>query len=191
MSTMEITDVPVAAVRPYPRNPRVVPDSAVDAVSRSIAKYGFRQPIVVDGENVVIAGHTRLEAAKRLGLETVPVHVADGLDPALAAEYRLADNRAAEYTHFDVNLLAREVDRLGGGGPMDIPGFDDDEIQLLTSFLDEVEPAEEDAPPPPQDDLIEELERDLQSAAGHVRVIFMVPRDMVAEVRRVVGELIQ
>ena len=80
---MIVTDMPVESLVPYARNPRHN-TAAIDAVKASIAEFGFRQPIVVDEKLVVIVGHTRLEAAKQLGLKTVPVHVAEGLTPAQA-----------------------------------------------------------------------------------------------------------
>ncbi len=80
---MIVTDMPVESLVPYARNPRHN-TAAIDAVKASIAEFGFRQPIVVDEKMVVIVGHTRLEAAKALGLKMVPVHVAEGLTAALA-----------------------------------------------------------------------------------------------------------
>ena len=85
---MIVTDMPVESLVPYARNPRNN-SAAIDAVKASIAEFGFRQPIVVDEKMVVIVGHTRLEAAKSLGLKTVPVHVAEGLTPAQAKAYRI------------------------------------------------------------------------------------------------------
>ena len=82
----------IGDVKPYEHNPRIN-DHAVDAVARSIQEFGFRQPIVVDEDGVIIVGHTRFKAAQKLGLETVPVHVAKGLTPAQVKAYRLADNR--------------------------------------------------------------------------------------------------
>jgi ParB-like chromosome segregation protein Spo0J len=83
-------------VRPYEQNPRVISDVAIDKVAASIKAFGWRQPIVVDDDGVILAGHTRFEAAKKLGLERVPVHVASGLSPEAARAYRLADNRTHE-----------------------------------------------------------------------------------------------
>ena len=77
---MIVTDLAVETLVPYARNPWNN-TAAIDAVKASIAEFGFRQPIVVDEKMVVIVGHTRLEAAKQLGLKTVPVHVAEGLTP--------------------------------------------------------------------------------------------------------------
>ena len=72
----------ITTIRPYDRNPRVN-DQAVDAVAASIREFGFRQPIVIDEDGVIIVGHTRYKAALKLGLEKVPVHVAGGLTPVL------------------------------------------------------------------------------------------------------------
>ena len=77
---MKIELWPVWRVKPYPNNPRVN-DDAVDAVAASLREFGFRQPIVVDGEGVIICGHTRFKSAQKLGLEKVPDHVAKDLSP--------------------------------------------------------------------------------------------------------------
>lgn len=77
---MEIEERPIASIKPYENNPRVN-DAGVDAVAASILEFGFRQPVVVDESDVIIVGHTRYKAAVKLGLETVPVHVARGLTP--------------------------------------------------------------------------------------------------------------
>src|SRR5215468_7665980 len=90
----------VSEIKPYPGNPRVN-DAAVDAVAASIREFGFRQPIVVDTEDVIVVGHTRYKAALKLGLERVPVHVAKGLTPAQAKAYRLADNQTATLSGWD------------------------------------------------------------------------------------------
>jgi hypothetical protein len=83
---------PIERPIPYARNPRVVTEVAVAAVAASIAEYGWRQIIVVDPDGVIVVGHTRLLAAKRLGLTEVPVHIATDLTPQQIKAYRLADN---------------------------------------------------------------------------------------------------
>lgn len=98
----------LALLKPYPNNPRVN-DAAVDAVVASLREFGFRQPLVVDEDGVIIVGHTRFKAAVKLGLETVPVHVACGLTPAQAKAYRLADNQTANLSGWDDNLLPLEL----------------------------------------------------------------------------------
>ncbi len=105
---MQIEMRPVGAVRPYESNPRRN-DAAVDAVAKSIREYGFRQPIVVDSDGVVVVGHTRLKAALKLGLEQVPVHVATGLTPEQARAYRIADNQTASIAEWDPDLLNSEL----------------------------------------------------------------------------------
>lgn len=128
----------------YARNARMLSPSAVDKVAASIKEFGWQQPIVVDIEGVVIAGHTRLKAAKKLGLTEVPVVVADDLSPEQVKAYRLADNRVAQETSWDYELLAIELEELSEF-PIDISitGFDSDEISGM--ILDEPEIREYDA----------------------------------------------
>ena len=102
---------PVTSIRPYENNPRLN-DDGVEAVARSIQEFGFRQPIVVDEDGVIIVGHTRYKAAIKLGLETVPVHVAVGLSPEQARAYRLADNQTATLSHWDDDKLPFELAEL-------------------------------------------------------------------------------
>jgi len=105
---VEARTLALDAIRPYWRNPRVLTPEAVEAVASSIQAYGYQAPIIVDENNVVVAGHTRLAALRRLGWPEVEVLVCD-LDPALAAEYRLIDNRTAEYSAWDEDMLVREL----------------------------------------------------------------------------------
>ena len=128
---MNVTEMPVERLIPYARNPRNN-TAAIDAVKASIAEFGFRQPIVVDEKMVVIVGHTRLEAAKALGLTTVPVHVAEGLTPAQARAYRLMDNRSHENAEWDDELLRLEFGDLKlDGFDLDLTGFDEDQLSEL------------------------------------------------------------
>lgn len=105
---MEIEWRDVDDVIPYPNNPRIN-DGAVRGVADSIQAFGWQQPIVVDAQGVVIAGHTRLKAAKRLGLAQVPVTVAKGLTADEAAAYRLADNKSGERATWDKDALSLEL----------------------------------------------------------------------------------
>ena len=95
---------PIDKVIPYARNSRKIPERAVDKVGASIREFGFRVPIVVDKDGVIICGHARQLAAKKLGLKRVPVHVADNLTPAQVKAYRLMDNRSHEETDWDLEL---------------------------------------------------------------------------------------
>jgi DNA modification methylase len=122
---------PLDAVRPYANNPRQN-DDAVDAVAESIRRFGFRQPIVVDADGVIVAGHTRFRAAQRLGLATVPVHVATDLTPDEVRAYRLADNKTAELASWDDAMLSIELDALRGAGiDWTLLGFNEEELAKL------------------------------------------------------------
>lgn len=108
---MNVTMRKVSDVKPYDKNPRRN-DGAVDAVAASISEFGFQQPLVVDKDGVLIVGHTRLKAAKKLGMKEVPVVVADGLTPEKVKAYRLADNKTGELAGWDFSLLDRELAEL-------------------------------------------------------------------------------
>lgn len=105
--TMRLDDVV-----PYWRNPRVVTDEAVNAVAESIRRYGYQQPIVVDDQNVIVMGHTRYAALRRLGVTEAPVHVAATLTVAQAKQLRVLDNRTHELTSWDFEGLVAELDEL-------------------------------------------------------------------------------
>jgi DNA modification methylase len=137
------------SIRPYERNPRLN-DQAVSAVAKSIETFGFRQPIVVDGDGVIIVGHCRFKAAKQLGLEKVPVHVATDLTPEQAKAYRLADNRTNELSEWDYELLPFELQDLQACNfDLGLLGFSADELASLlepgTSGL--IDPDSIPAPP--------------------------------------------
>jgi DNA modification methylase len=128
---MDIITLPLEKLIPYARNPRRN-ERAIATVAASIKEFGWRQPIVVDGAMVILAGHTRLEAARQLGLKTVPVHVARGLTPAQARAYRLMDNRSSENAEWDDALLGLELDDLQlEGFDLTLTGFEDDELDRL------------------------------------------------------------
>lgn len=150
---MKVKLVPIDTVIPYARNPRKN-EAAVDKVAGSIKEFGFQQPIVVDAESVVIAGHTRLLAARRLGISKVPVVVADGLTPAQVKAYRLADNRVAQESDWDIDLLKLEVSDLSDL-EFDLleTGFDQSEIDQFLALADISDGLtdEDETPEPPAD----------------------------------------
>ena len=128
---MEIQERPIGSIRPYENNPRVN-DAGVDAVAASIKEYGWQQPIVVDEQDVIIVGHTRYKAAVKLGLATVPVHVARGLTPAQARAYRIADNQTANLSQWDDDRLPLELMALQDVNfDLSLTGFSADELQAL------------------------------------------------------------
>ena len=149
---MLVEERPISSIRPYPGNPRLN-DAAVDAVAASIREFGFRQPIVVDEQGVIIVGHTRYLAAIKLGLETVPVHVAVGLSPAQAKAYRIADNQTATLSQWDNDRLPIELAELQEMGfDMDLTGFSADELlRLLGSSSNDGLTDPDDIPEPPDE----------------------------------------
>ena len=108
---MTVTDRDVDELIPYENNPRIN-DSAVEKVAESIRAFGFRVPIIIDKDGVIVAGHTRLKAAKELGLETVPTIVADDLTEEQIKAFRLADNKTSEFADWDFEKLQEELDEL-------------------------------------------------------------------------------
>ena len=143
---------PISSIRPYDNNPRLN-DAAVDAVAASIKEFGFRQPIVVDEEGVIIVGHTRYKAALKLGMEAVPVHVAVGLSPAQAKAYRIADNQTATIATWDDDKLPLELAGLQEMGfDLNLTGFSADELLRLLGSEGNAGQADPDAVPEPPDE---------------------------------------
>jgi len=121
----------LSRIKPYDKNPRQN-DQAVEAVARSIREWGFRVPLVVDAEGVIICGHTRWKAAQRLGLEKLPVHVATDLSPEQVKAYRIADNKTAELAEWNYELLPIELGELAGMDyDLTLLGFSEEELARL------------------------------------------------------------
>ena len=142
---MKVEQWDIERVKPYEKNPRRN-DKAVEAVAKSIDAYGFRQPIVVDSAGVIVVGHTRWKAAMKLGLKTVPVHVAADLTPQQARAYRIADNRTNETAEWDIDLLPIELGELReDGADLKLLGFTDKELaEYLKDFDTDLEDGEEE-----------------------------------------------
>jgi site-specific DNA-methyltransferase (adenine-specific) len=118
---VELRDI--NTLKPYSNNPRHN-DDAVEAVAASIQAFGFRQPLVVDEESVILVGETRYKAPRKLGLSHVPVHVATGLSSAQRKAYRVADNKTAELAEWKEDLLVSELaDLQKMDFDMDLLGF--------------------------------------------------------------------
>jgi len=141
-------------LRPYERNPRIN-DQAVDAVAESLRQFGFRQPIVVDEDGIIIVGHTRWKAAQKLGLAKVPVHVATDLTPEQVRAYRIADNKTGELAEWDLSILPIEISELTGGDiDFESLGFDGKELARLLNDSQGVQQGltdPDDVPEPPDD----------------------------------------
>lgn len=141
---MDIELWDIGRPKPYEGNPRKLPEKAIKKVAASIKEFGFRSPIVVDEQEVILAGHTRLQAAKSLGLRQVPVHVAIGLTEAQARAYRIADNRVAQETDWLDDALKLELDALNDlGFDLDLTGFDSIELTKLIASEEDAARAEE------------------------------------------------
>lgn len=149
---MQTHDWPIDRLKPYENNPRQN-DGAVEAVAASIREFGFRVPIVVDGDGVIVAGHTRYKAAQKLSRETVPVVVADDLTPEQIRAFRIADNKTAELAEWDFDLLPIELDGLKDiGYDLGLLGFDEDELgKLLDPGVAEGLTDPDDVPEPPDE----------------------------------------
>lgn len=138
----------IDSVVPYARNPRKN-SGAVAKVAASLKEFGWRQPIVVDEAGVVIVGHTRLLAARSLGMTEVPVHVAAGLSATQAKAYRIADNRTGEEAEWDYELLPLELTELRDAGfDLGLTGFD---AEALGGIIGPKDTTEDDAPPLPKE----------------------------------------
>ena len=139
---MQIIEKSIDELIPYAQNPRCN-DEAVDAVASSIASFGFNVPCVIDSHNVLITGHTRLKAAKKLGLKTVPCICADSLTPAQVKAYRLADNKVSELASWDMSLLESELAQLDDlqfdMTPFGFEEISDDESSEESDVLPEME----------------------------------------------------
>ncbi|PHQ98014.1 MAG: DNA methylase [Marinosulfonomonas sp.] len=150
---MDVIELPLGQIIPYARNPRQN-EKAIATVAASIAEFGWRQPIVVDENMVILAGHTRLAAAQQLGLKSAPVHVAKGLTGTQAQAFRIMDNRSAENADWMEDLLSLELsDLLEADYDLGLTGFTDEELNSLLSGLDGENDSEgeDDIPEPPEE----------------------------------------
>jgi hypothetical protein len=168
---MKITMIKTVDLKPYPNNPRKN-DQSIDFVANSIKEFGFKVPIVVDKDNVIVAGHTRLKAAEKLGIKEVPCIVADDLTPSQIKAFRIADNSAGQHSEWDNNILPAELEGLdfdmtkfgldipevvddGFGTDFNLPDGDQgnirtmtltltaDQLDFINECLEDVEPSEE------------------------------------------------
>ena len=154
---MKIEIVDINTIKPYENNPRKLKDSAIEKVAKSIKEFGFRQPIVVDKEKIIVVGHTRYRASKKLGFTNVPITIADNLTPEQINAYRIADNRTNEEAEWDIELLKTELKDLQlKDFDLDLTAFDEDQ---LNNFLFEEKDGltDEDAVPETPEEPITKL----------------------------------
>lgn len=131
MKTVKITEL-----KPYPKNARTHSPKQIRQIAKSIKTFGFTNPVLIDKDNCILAGHGRVEAAKLAGLPEVPVLVISHLTPAQKKAYILADNRLAELSGWDKDLLKieiEEINRLDCNFDLTLTGFDTPEIDVLLS----------------------------------------------------------
>lgn len=137
---MEIEEIPLTNITPYENNPRKN-ENAVEKVAESIRAFGFKVPLVIDADGVIVTGHTRYKAAQMLGLESVPCIRATDLTPEQVKAFRLADNKVSEFASWDFNLLQMELDELRELTEIDIDlealGFE--KPADIDQFFEEVE----------------------------------------------------
>lgn len=135
---MNIIEVEIDKIIPYDNNPRNN-DDAVNKVALSISAFGFKVPIVIDSNNIIVTGHTRVKAAKKLGMEKAPCILADDLTEEQIRAFRLADNKVAEFSKWDDEKLMQELEELENVD-MELYGFDEleAEVEELNIVEDEV-----------------------------------------------------
>ena len=142
MQEYNVKWVSIKDIKPYEKNPRKN-DSAVEAVANSIKEFGWQQAIVVDKDNVIICGHTRYKAAKKLKIDKVPVKVADDLTPEQVKAYRLADNKTAELAEWDLDFLNIELEDIQDID-MEQFGFDLSEFEEPQGIVEDEVPEVDD-----------------------------------------------
>lgn len=164
---MKVQETGTEKVKPYEHNPRNN-DDAVEYVANSIKEFGFQQPIVVDKNMVVIVGHTRLKAAKRLGLKKVPIVVADNLTPEQVKAYRLADNKTNELADWNDEELITEIEGINDLDMVDF-GFDIDFSDLDTSDEFEEDISEDNFEVPDEQEIKTQIKKgDIFRLGNHI-----------------------
>ena len=132
---MKITEKKLEELKPYENNPRIN-DGAVQYVANSIKEFGFQVPIVIDKNGVIVAGHTRYEASKQLGLNKVPCVIAEDLTEDQIKAFRIADNKTSEKASWDFGKLTAEIDSLDGVFDFTDFGFGKFELDVLKNLND-------------------------------------------------------
>lgn len=162
MNKLNIKYINIEDLIPYSNNPRRN-DIAVDMVAKSIEEFGFKNPIIIDENNVIIAGHTRLKAAEKLGIIEVPIIMASDLTPEQVKAFRIADNKTHEFSEWDEDLLKLELEGIDG-----FTGFDIDEIEEL-NFENIGYKEKEEKGNPPTMKIVFEKEQDFKSMEDDIR----------------------
>jgi len=142
LETIKIEKTPINEIKPYKNNPRIN-TNAIEKVRDSILAFKFRNPILIDKNNEIIAGHTRLEAAKQLGLKEVPTIKIEDMTEAQVKAFRIADNKTAEFSEWDFDILKDEFHSLEDTDFFHDTGFKSEEItQIWDSDKDKIDVSE-------------------------------------------------
>ena len=151
---MKIENLDINKIKPYSNNPRKN-KASIDKVATSIEEFGFRQPIVVDENLIILAGHTRLDASKKIGLKLVPVHIAKDLTEAQKKAFRIMDNKSSEDSSWDKDLLNLEIkDLIADDYDLNMTGFSNEEIEELSVISESIlkgKTDEDSIPEPPKE----------------------------------------
>lgn len=165
---MKVKKVNINDLKPHPKNPRVHPDSAIEKLERSIKEFGWTNPILVSRDGYILAGHARLKAAKKAGLEEVPV-IYLPLEGAKAEAYLIADNKLQDETDWDEDMLKELINEIDSQGvDLTITGFDLDEIEELNFESIGYKEKEEKGNPPTMK-IVFEREQDFKSMEDDLR----------------------
>jgi ParB family transcriptional regulator, chromosome partitioning protein len=137
---MKIEIADINSIKPYENNPRKLSEQAIEKVAMSLKEYGFRQPIVVDKDRIIVVGHTRFRASKKLGFKEVPITIADNLTPEQINGYRIADNRTSQESEWDFQPLQKELSDLADlNFNLELTGFNDSELDNYITFENDVD----------------------------------------------------
>ena len=137
---MNITNIEISELKEYENNPRLINDEAIEKVAKSIEEFGFKVPIIVDEDNVIVAGHTRKLAAQSIGMDEVPVIIADDLTEEQIKAFRLADNKVSEFSEWDFEKLEEEINNIENG----FTGFTAEDIEKMFGADDDEEESFDD-----------------------------------------------
>ena len=174
---MEIIEKSLEELKPYEKNPRRN-DEAVEYVKNSIEEFGFKVPIVIDKDGVIVAGHTRYKAAQELGMKTVPAIVADDLTPSQIKAFRIADNKVAERADWDNTLLGEELGEILGEFDMTDFGFGEFEITMLTNDF---------TPEPYDDEMVKQYSQNEADYLAKKRIIITYEDDEEDKLKKLLG----
>ena len=174
---MQIIEKSITEITPYEKNPRKN-DEAVEYVANSIKEFGFKVPIVIDKNGVIVAGHTRYKAAQELGVEKLPCVIADDLTEEQIKAFRIADNKTSEKASWDNDLLKEELGEILDEFDMTNFGFGDFELTILTEDFE---------PEPYDDELVEEYSGNEQNFLKKKRVIITFSDETESAVAKMLG----